>query len=332
MAVETLQGHRCLRLPAARPAGKPPLVVLGGTAQTVHSWVGHVQALSRDRDLLILELRGQGPKNPALPPLDVSLPAQAADVAAVLESPDLGWRQEGPVDLVGFSFGARVALAVAAAHPGIVRRCVLTSVAADRGPVGRLVLKQWEAILGRQESRDSLEAFAWASILNTHAPDFLARNEPRVSGWVSLVAEGNTREGLLAILEQTHVEDPDHPDHALRHAAHVRKAGSVQGAVICGGKDIVCNVATAGQLAETAGWWAQQPADPNQHQAGAHDSQSRTMATPPPPPAAIVFPQCGHAVPLEDPTRWRKAVLEFLDEGTLPPPPSGGGSPEVPKQ
>lgn len=38
----------------------PPLVLIGGTAQVINSWVGHTSALARERRLIIYEARGQG--------------------------------------------------------------------------------------------------------------------------------------------------------------------------------------------------------------------------------------------------------------------------------
>lgn len=48
--------------PPNHPHTKPPLILIGGTAQTTQSWVGHIQPLSKERRLIIYEARGQGRK------------------------------------------------------------------------------------------------------------------------------------------------------------------------------------------------------------------------------------------------------------------------------
>lgn len=70
--------HRVVVVPAVEkgPTPFPPIVLLGGTAQTAQSWTGHLPGLSRWRDVVYLELRGQGRPNPRLPVTDVDLPAQ----------------------------------------------------------------------------------------------------------------------------------------------------------------------------------------------------------------------------------------------------------------
>ena len=60
-----LLGHRALLLgptdaSALSLAPRPPLVLLGGTAQWLDSWTGHLSALARRRRVLLYETRGQG--------------------------------------------------------------------------------------------------------------------------------------------------------------------------------------------------------------------------------------------------------------------------------
>lgn len=38
----------------------PPLMLIGGTAQVINSWVGHTSAFAKDRRFIIYEARGQG--------------------------------------------------------------------------------------------------------------------------------------------------------------------------------------------------------------------------------------------------------------------------------
>jgi len=192
--------HRCIRIPAQIDSGLPPVIILGGMAQTLSSWVGHLSAIAKKRDVIAVELRGQGPHNAALSVEDVRLEVQANDLLLFLD--DAGLR-DTPVDVIGFSFGGRAALAFAAVHPKRVRKVAITSVAGSRGGMGSVILEQWLALLRPKVFNDSLEPYAWASIMETHHPMFLARNQHKVKEWVKLCAETNTREGIEAIVSQT---------------------------------------------------------------------------------------------------------------------------------
>ncbi|MEO6954063.1 MAG: alpha/beta fold hydrolase [Polyangia bacterium] len=71
----------------------------------------------RDHRLLALSLPGHGRPASTVPPTF----EEAADVLAA----QLG--TQDPVDLVGYSLGGRLALALLARHPGLVRRAVIVS-------------------------------------------------------------------------------------------------------------------------------------------------------------------------------------------------------------
>lgn len=197
----------------------------------------------------------------------------------------------GRIDIAGFSFGGRVALAFAASHPTFIHKCAVTSISADRGGHGRLVLQQWKALLDAalhltdpKERAAAMRNFGFSSIMASHSRAFLARNEARVGVWADLVAAGNTPEGIAAIIAQTHEEDPESPQHPLMHAARCREHG-VPGVLFYGAMDGILDPTTADSLAQAAGW--------------GH---------------AVPFEGCGHAVPLESPTNWRNKLLEFLDQ------------------
>ena len=152
--------------PATGPATGPCVVLLGGTAQTIHSLVGHHAALTAEhgrRALLHFELRGQG-RTTSLPLEQCGLATHVDDVRQLLDAADFARAPAEPVDLVGFSFGGRVALAVAATMPHRVRRVVVTGVPADRGATGRAILKAWAAALRRGD----LEGFLWQSLADGH--------------------------------------------------------------------------------------------------------------------------------------------------------------------
>jgi hypothetical protein len=196
-AQQLLNGHRAILMgPTAVPAAAgseqqprpPPLVLVGGTAQWLDSWAGHLPALAKERQCLLYEARGQAGgmrDRDGLPPLDLSdctLPQHADDfwavvaearAAGLLDFDEAASDQE--LDVLGFSFGSRVAMA-AAASAGVrdrprIRRLCLTGAAGDRGAAGRLALASWRASLAAAD----LRGFAWRLILDTHSPAYLAK-------------------------------------------------------------------------------------------------------------------------------------------------------------
>ena len=59
------------------PPPLPPLVLIGGTAQVITSWVGHTSAFARGRRFIIYEARGQGKTELDL--AGASMPAHVED-------------------------------------------------------------------------------------------------------------------------------------------------------------------------------------------------------------------------------------------------------------
>ena len=149
-----LQGHRALVLgpTTSQSMPRPPLVLLGGTAQWLDSWTGHLTALARRRRVLLYETRGQGggfaaPGTRQADDVDVGLQVHADDFWEVLEKSGLADTDHGhsgavdvrtmlepptdlwpsvladakrftrivclPAQVVAFSFGARVAMCAA---------------------------------------------------------------------------------------------------------------------------------------------------------------------------------------------------------------------------
>jgi len=299
----TLHGHRALLLGPLRPnaAPRPPLVLLGGTAQWIGSWMGHLTPLARERKVLCYETRGQAGATSTLDVADCTLQRHATDMAAVLGEAGVA---SSPFDVCGFSFGGRVAMAAASRRdaggqsllPGL-RRLAITGVSADRGHRGRLALQSWRASLAAGD----LAGFVWKLILDTHSSAYLQAHEAEVAGWVRAVVRANSLAGLRAIVEQTHTEDPDDRDHPLAMAVEVAasRSGSSGGAVsgggggdsaleagllVAGAEDLLSPAGTARTLADAAGW------------------------------RFAELEGAAHATPIEQAVAWRRTVLGFLDE------------------
>ena len=293
LSVTNINGHRAVllgpRSTRSENANRPPLVLLGGTAQWIDSWTGHLSALSTKRQVLIYETRGQGGAfaDGSLSLEDAGLPQHAKDFREVVREARL--TESGPCDVVAFSFGARVAMcAIATAPPSespLVRRLCVTGVTADRGERGRLALRSWRAALRTGDHTEALEAFVWRLILDTYAAQTLEKaKEAQVSAWVKAVTAANDVRGLRAIVEQTHVEDPSDPTHPLAMALAIKESGAVEaGLLINGQDDLLCGEGAGQALADAAGW------------------RYATLA------------KAAHACPLEQPMAWRRLVTGFLD-------------------
>lgn len=109
----------------------PALVLLHGFAGSSRTWDGVMDALGTRRTMAIDLLGHGGSDGP--PPTRHDVGRQAADLAWLIEG-----LCDGPVDVIGYSFGARVALRLASDAPGKVRLLVLESPSAGvDGPAGR---------------------------------------------------------------------------------------------------------------------------------------------------------------------------------------------------
>ncbi|MFD9002310.1 alpha/beta fold hydrolase [Streptomyces sp. NPDC059582] len=102
----------------------PPLLLLHALGENATSWEALVPALTRDRRVYALDLRGHGRSDW---PGEYSLELMVADVLRFLDA-----RELGRVDLIGHSMGGIVAYLLAAEHPRRVGRLVLEDVPPPR--------------------------------------------------------------------------------------------------------------------------------------------------------------------------------------------------------
>ena len=257
------------RGPLGPPSGAPPLILLGGMTQTLSSWGGQLRPLAHDRTVIAYEARGQG--HTELTVADVSPPRHVADFVALMDA--LGLPQ---VDLCGFSFGARIALAVAATRPDRVRRLIVTGVSAGRGALGRVIIRAWRAALATGD----LEALGWLSLADTLGPVYLQKHEAMLPAMVQAVRDRNSYDGIRALFEQTLGDDTTSPWHPTMLAPQIPHATLL----LAGAHD---RLAPAADLSALAALFP--------HPAEHH-----------------VVPDVGHTVPIEAPDVWRTHVQRFL--------------------
>jgi pimeloyl-ACP methyl ester carboxylesterase len=275
MAMEYVAEQRCLFLPCSRPS-YPPVVLLGGMAQSIPSWEAHAASMAPSRHVLVYEARGQGPSSPASLQ-NVTLPAQANYLRNTLDELDLT-----EVDLVGFSLGGRIALATSLLYPERVRKLHLTGVAVDRSPLGHWTVASWK---DHVRNNDNLRSFAWSALLATYSPATLQywRQKPdSLETVLNFVTAQNTKEGLMALLEQTHTMDDEWSVESMAS----RISHTIKGHACVGSLDhAMAPVSQVEKLCEALNWRA-----------------------------PTVLEGGGHAVPMEQPRQWRNDVMDFLNQ------------------
>lgn len=102
-----------------------PILFLHGFAGTGETWGPILPVLGSGRRTIVVDLLGHGRSDAPVDPARHAVERQAADLAAIL-----GHLDARPADVLGYSFGARIALRLALDHPDAVHRLVLESPSA----------------------------------------------------------------------------------------------------------------------------------------------------------------------------------------------------------
>lgn len=134
--------------------GPPALLVHGFTGRGA-DWGPLLPAFRRHARTITVDLLGHGRSDSPVHPDRHALPAQAADLAQIL-------RRLGavPAVIVGYSFGARLALCLVADHPDVVAALVLESPSAGLAdPAERARREAADEALAARIERDGMEAF-----------------------------------------------------------------------------------------------------------------------------------------------------------------------------
>jgi len=112
-------------------AGRPPVLLLHGGAQTAHSWDEVAPDLATDHHVLALDQRGHGDSDRA-PGGAYRRADFVADIGGFLD--DRGW---SAATLIALSMGGLNSIAFAASHPDRVRGLVVVDVAPTVERAGR---------------------------------------------------------------------------------------------------------------------------------------------------------------------------------------------------
>ena len=144
-----------LRYAVGRRGSGDPLLLLHGFTGRGTSWDPHARAFARRFTALVPDLPGHGRSGIPADPARGAVERIADDLTFVL-----GRLGAAPAHVVGYSFGARVALRLAVVHPGAVRRLVLESPSAGiADPAERAARRAADAALADRIERDGVEAF-----------------------------------------------------------------------------------------------------------------------------------------------------------------------------
>ena len=179
-----------LPLYAEQRGDGPPLVLLNGMSQTVANWRTQARALQNHFRVISYDARAQG-RTP-VGQRTLTLDLHVEDLRTLLDG-----LQVERVALVGFSHGARIALAAAAAMPERVDRLVLTSTGTNDDAMRDTITRGWLEIL----DRGGVEAMAWASLPQILGRPFLHEHRDHTDAMIRATVQRNSAEGLRALIE-----------------------------------------------------------------------------------------------------------------------------------
>jgi 2-succinyl-6-hydroxy-2,4-cyclohexadiene-1-carboxylate synthase len=137
----------------ARGTGRPLLLLHGFTGRGT-SWGSHADAFAKRFRTIVVDLPGHG-RSGIGEPWRMTVEHTASDLAEILERLDAI-----PARVLGYSLGARIALALAVTHPKTVERLVLESPSAGLATAeARVARRAADEALAQRVERDGIEAF-----------------------------------------------------------------------------------------------------------------------------------------------------------------------------
>jgi 2-succinyl-6-hydroxy-2,4-cyclohexadiene-1-carboxylate synthase len=133
-----------------------PVLLLHGFTRRSTSWTTLAALLRRlGRRTIVVDLLGHGRSDAPSDPARYAVGRQAHDLVSLLDRLDAR-----PVDVVGYSMGARIALRLAAYRPDAVRRLVLESPSAGIADAAERALRRdRDEALALGLEREGIEAF-----------------------------------------------------------------------------------------------------------------------------------------------------------------------------
>ena len=139
-----------------------PLVFLHGFTGSAANWRSHMDTVAATRPTIAIDLIGHGQTDAPIDPQRYSMDHSAQDLAALL-----GQIAPGPVDLVGYSMGGRLALYFALTYPNQVQRLFLESASPGLiSPTERVERALRDEALADRIERDGVSQFVdlWEAV------------------------------------------------------------------------------------------------------------------------------------------------------------------------
>lgn len=131
------------------------LLLLHGFTGTARSWEPHLERWAASHRVIAPDLLGHGHSDAPVDPSRYALERQASDLAGLLALLEVT-----SADVVGYSMGARLALALALEHSHLVQQLVLESPSAGiADPAARAERRMADEQLAVDIERDGVEAF-----------------------------------------------------------------------------------------------------------------------------------------------------------------------------
>jgi pimeloyl-ACP methyl ester carboxylesterase len=268
-------------------AGSGPLVVLlHGIAASAVTWEGVIPRLAGRHTVIAPDLLGHG--NSAKPPGDYSLGAYANLVRDLLEA--LGHDR---CTLVGHSLGGGVAMQFLYQFPERCERLALVAA----GGLGREV----HPILRAAAIPGADVVLPWLTFAGTRTIGILAKTMGRL-GLRASTDLGETWRNFAAL------EEP---------AARKAFLQTVKGVIDLGGQRVagINRLYLAAELPTLVIWGERDSLIPVAHARRAHDAMPLSRVE--------IFPAAGHYPHLDDPERFARVLLDFI-QTTQPPPVDAG--------
>ena len=247
---------------------------MGGMAQPLETWEPMARALSKTRNVLLLEPLGIGRSSSSS--ISYSLADQASAVCDKLPS-------NGPMDFVGFSLGARILLTVALlpTTQQSIRKIHLTGISVQRSRMAQVAMKHWIELL----LCENWQSFGWSLLQMTFSSHYLSNQPPgKIQQWIHQLEQGNIASELLQVLQETPMDGILLPTTSTTTITNTGTISIPRGTLLVGEKDGMAPPEYASILAQQCGW----------------DNPT-------------ILPNVGHALPFECPREWRNHVLTYLD-------------------
>lgn len=147
---------------AAIVGGGPPILFLHGLTGSGPEWGPFTEAMAATRTVVTVDLLGHGTSSRPTNPERYALERQARDLAAIIAR--IG---RGRAMVVGYSYGARIALRLTVDHPSLVSGLALESPSAGIPDVDqRAARRAVDETLAGDLERDGIEVFVerWTAL------------------------------------------------------------------------------------------------------------------------------------------------------------------------